>query len=284
MPGAFPETPAAVETQEQAYSVNPIPASEGAGNPISLAAGEKVPEPSSVHANTLNSKVHDDPELKAKDTEQAFGVAPIPATGGTGNPISLKPGEPVPHSSNITANTVNSNVKLDKESYEKSDSGAPQLPPVLTPSSEQEANGKKSVFGIGPATTPAFIPESSLPMGKDAVSDVGPNVSSVAPQSTTNELAGKQPIQPRGVPQVVDGSQEKAHAAPEASANTEAVQEKTQVENELKDKVPEEPATAESGAFGKSERGVTGAIVGGAAAAGTAAAAGAYALREKTDG
>lgn len=284
LPGAFPETPAATEDQkEKAFSVNPIPASAGMGNPIALAAGEKVPESSTIHTNTINSTVHDDPELKAKDTEQTISAAPIPATGGIGNPIKLAPGEEVPHHSNLTANTIDSNVKLDKESYEKSDSGAPQLPPVLTPGGESEANGKKSVFGgIGAATTPAFIPESSLPMGEKAVSDVGPNMSSVAPQSTTNELAGQQPIEPRGVPQVISESQEKADVAPEAATNPEAVQEKTQVEDELKEKVSEEPATSESGAFGKSEKGVTGAVVGGAAAAGTAAAAGAAALRNKT--
>ncbi|KAM0722388.1 hypothetical protein Q7P37_001829 [Cladosporium fusiforme] len=343
LPGAFPETPletpAAADAQnEQTFSVNPIPASEGAGNPISLAAGEKVPEPSSIHTNTINSTVHDDPELKAKDTEQTITAVPIPAAAGPANPVTLKPGEEVPHPSTLTGNTIVSNVKLDKESYEKSDSGAPQLPPI-SPTTEKEANGFKPVFGglgglggIGPGSTPAFIPESSLPMGDNAVSDVGPTISSVAPQSTTSALAGQQPIEPRGVPQVVEDSQEKVNAAPEAAANPEAVQEKTQLEDELKDKVPaapaaaesgavpavveesqekahaapeaaanheaveekkqfedelkqkvpEEPATSESGLLGKSERGVTGAIAGGAVAAGTAAVAGAYALRDKT--
>ena len=326
--------------------------------------------------------MHDDPELKAKDDINTFGVSPIPATGGTGNPIHLQPGEQVPHHSNVTANTIDSNVKLDKESYEKSDSGAPQLPSVLTPGGQLEANGDKPVFsGLGPILGGPFIPESSLPMGEGAVSDVTPQVSSVAPQSTTAELAGQQPIMPRGVPevvsesqeqaraspeaaanpeavqdktdfenelkqtvskepatteshavpQVVEESQEKAHVAPEASANPVAVQDKTELENELKQtiskepataeshdvpqvveesqekahadpeasanqvavddkarfedelkaKVPEEPATTESGLLGNSERGITGAIAGGAVAAGAAAAAGAYALREK---
>ena len=380
------------------YSVSPIPASEGNGNPVTLAPGEKVPEPSSLHSNTINSTVHDDPELKAQDELNTYSVAPIPATAGTGNPIHLQPGEPVPHHSTLTGNTVDSSVKLDKASYEKSDSGAPQLPPVLTPGSEEEAFGAKPIFGLGPAIGGPFIPESSLPMGEKAVSDVGPTVSSVAPQSTTNELAGQQPVLPRGVPevvaesqekahvspeaaanpeavedkteleselkqkvaeepaissvapqsttnelagqqpvvargvpevvaesqeqghvspeaaanpeavqeksefenelkhkvveepaaaessgvpQVVEESQEKAHASPEAAANPEAVEEKAQFEDELKQKVPEEPATTESGLFGSSERGVTGAIAGGAIAAGTAAAAGAYALRQK---
>lgn len=243
LPGAFPETPAPLDNkEEQAFSVNPIPASAGTGNPVSLAAGEKVPEPSSLHSNNINSGVHDDPELKAQDELNTYSVAPIPATAGTGNPIHLEPGEPVPHHSTLTANTVDSSVKLDKASYEKSDSGAPQLPPVLTPGSEQEAAGSQPVFGgLGPILGGPFIPESSLPMGEKAVSDVGPTISSVAPQSTTNELAGQQPIIPGGVPEVVSESQEQAHVSPEAAANPEAVQDKTEVENELKQKVTEEP-------------------------------------------
>lgn len=247
LPGAFPETPAALANdEEKAFSVNPIPASAGTGNPVALAAGEKVPEPSSLHNNTIESGVHDDPELVAKDNVETLGVAPIPATGGTGNPIHLQPGEAVPHHSTITANTIGSNVKLDKESYEKSDSGAPQLPPVLSPSSEQEALGSQSIFGLGPAVGTPFIPESSLPMGEKAVSDVGPTISGVAPLSTTNELAGQQPILTRGVPEVVADSQEQAHVSPEAAANPEAVLEKNQFEKELKQKVVEEPAVAES--------------------------------------
>jgi hypothetical protein len=228
---------------QDTFSVAPIPASAGTGNPVSLAAGEKVPEPSTLHSNTIESGVHDDPELKAQDELNTYSVAPIPATAGTGNPIHLEPGEPVPHHSTLTANTVESSVKLDKASYEKSDSGAPQLPPVLTPGSEQEAFGAQPVFsGLGPVLGGAFIPESSLPMGEKAVSDVGPTISSVAPQSTTAELAGQQPIITRGVPEVVAESQEQAHVSPEAAANPEAVLEKNEVEKELKQKVTEEPA------------------------------------------
>ncbi|KAI0473013.1 hypothetical protein GGR56DRAFT_652780 [Xylariaceae sp. FL0804] len=40
LPGAFPETPA-LETE---LSVNPMPAAEGAVNPVTLAPGEKIPE------------------------------------------------------------------------------------------------------------------------------------------------------------------------------------------------------------------------------------------------
>lgn len=149
-PGAFPETPALTSSDEkhdglaaaglagglvgagalaskagssskepeQTFSVNPIPACSGAGNPISLAAGEKVPESSTINSNTIASTVRDDPSLKSssKEAEQTFGVAPLPATGGIGNPISLAPGQKIPESSSYTANDINSHVKLDKVS------------------------------------------------------------------------------------------------------------------------------------------------------------------------
>ena len=38
---------------EQAFSVNPIPASEGAGNPVHLQPGEQVPAPSTINSNTI---------------------------------------------------------------------------------------------------------------------------------------------------------------------------------------------------------------------------------------
>lgn len=110
LPGTFPETPA---SEPAAFSVNPIPASEGAGNPIKLAPGEKVPDPSTFNKNTITSTVKD-------EGEQTFGVTPIPATAGAGNPIKLAAGEPVPPPSQLTSNTINSTVTTDKESYEKS--------------------------------------------------------------------------------------------------------------------------------------------------------------------
>ncbi|KAK5127235.1 hypothetical protein LTR85_008597 [Meristemomyces frigidus] len=275
LPGAFPQTPA---NEEQTFAVNPIPASEGAGNPVQLPAGEKVPEPSTINEKSVTSEVHDDPELKsgAEDSEKAFGVAPIPATGGIGNPVHLEPGEKVPKPSSLTGNTINSNVKLDKESYERSDTGAPMLPAPLSPQSEREAAGGASIFGLGPQTS-NMIPESSMPMGKDMPADIsnasmGPTISSVAPQSTTNELAGMQPLEAsRSPPDVVTESQHEAHVDPEASANPEALQEKDAVESELQSKVPEAPATSESGVPSTQDKDVTGAA-GGVAAASSAPA------------
>lgn len=236
------------EPEESTLSVNPIPASEGSGNPIKLAPGEKVPDASTIHSNTISSKVRDDPELVKNDTEKAFGVAPIPATGGIGNPISLAPGEKVPETSAVSASTIDSHVKLDKASYEKSDSGAPVLPPVVTPQNERDEAGAAIFSGLGPQTT-NMIPESSMGMGADvppSFDGAGATISSVGAASTTNKLAGQQPIQPRGVPSVVTDSQHEAHVGPEASGSPEAVLEKKAMENELKSKVSEEQPSSDA--------------------------------------
>lgn len=102
VPGTFPETPAAVEKDgEQAFSVNPLPATDGAANPITLAPGQQVPHPSTFTGNTVTSGVYDDPELVAADkakgkSEQNSSVAPLPAFPGAVNPVQVAPGQALP--------------------------------------------------------------------------------------------------------------------------------------------------------------------------------------------
>ena len=276
IPGAFPLTPPvdAVETpfhEPQAFSVNPIPATEGPGNPVKLAPGEKVPDPSTLTSNTVQSTVqHNEPE------DAKVSVAPLPATAGPGNPIHLAPGEKVPDPSTFTSNTVQSTVKTDPESYEKSGGLPPQLGPVVTPEAERDAKG--GMFSL-PALVSGIIPESSLPFGLGAKTekDPGYTVQSAAPTSTTAALAGEVPKEPRGVPETVTDSQKEAGFAPEASANPEAVQEKKELEQELKAKVPVEPATTESSTIGQTGA----AVAAGATATAGAFAAATYAAKDK---
>ena len=274
VPGSFPETPFHDASE---FVVDPIPATSGIGNPVHLEPGESVPHPNTLTSNTVSSTVKDDPSLKksAEDSEQTFGVAPIPATAGIGNPVSLQPGEKVPHPSTLTDNTINSTVTTDKASYENS-TGAPQIPDFI--GKDNEANG--GMFNL-PGITKNMIPESSLPMGEAARSgsepDPGFTIQSAGPNSTTAALAGQVPLEPRGVPQVVSDSQHEASVDPEATANPEAVQEKSEVEKELESKVPEEPATSEGTAGGKAGE-VAGMAVGGAAIGGAAAAAASHGL------
>ena len=250
VPGSFPETPFHDASE---YNVDPIPATSGIGNPVNLAPGEKVPHPNTLTSNTVSSTAHDDPSLKknAEDSEQTFGVAPLPATTGIGNPVSLQPGEKVPHSSEFTRNTTTSQVTTDKESYENA-GVAPQLPSVVTPDKDREAlGGMFKIPGIGGT----MIPESSLPMGEGAGSEVdqGPTIQSAGAQSSTAALAGNVPLEPRGVPEIVQASQQEAGISPEASENKEAVKDKSAVEKELETKVPEEPAISESTGAATSE-------------------------------
>lgn len=277
VPGSFPETPFHDASE---YNVNPIPATSGMSNPVNLVPGEKLPHPSTLTSNTLSSTTHDDLSHKksAEDSEQTFGVAPLPVTTGTGNPVSLQPGEKVPHPSEFTKNTTTSHVTTDKESYENA-WGAPQLPDVVTPDNERDAlGGMFKMPGIGGT----MIPESSLPMGEGAASEIdkGPMIQSAGVQSTTAALAGNVPLEPRGVPEIVQESQQEAGFGPEASENKEAVKEKSAMEKELETKVPEEPATSESTGVAASEG--TGGTSGGmgkdvAMAAGGVAAGGAVA-------
>ena len=262
VPGSFPETPFHDANE---FAVDPVPATSGIGNPVNLPPGEKVPHPNTMTDNTIQSTVRDDPSLKksADDSEKTFGIAPIPATAGIGNPISLQPGEKVPHHSTFTDNTIGRNVTTDKESYEKS--GGTGF------AASNSAGGQSRDIPSMPPVLGTMIPESSLPMGENFGSaDPGVTIQSAGANSTTAALAGQVPLEPRGVPNVVSESQQEAGVDPEASGSREAVKEKSAMEKELESKVPEEPATSEN-TSGK-DAGIA-ADVGGVAAGGAVAAA-----------
>ncbi|KAI0913942.1 hypothetical protein F4823DRAFT_574994 [Ustulina deusta] len=72
------------------------------------------------------------PETPAAELngDAAFGVNPLPAAAGAVNPIKLAPGEKVPEG--LAAEGTTSNVKLDPESYEKSDTLPGGVPVILS--------------------------------------------------------------------------------------------------------------------------------------------------------
>ena len=200
------------------------------------------------------------PETPADELNKSIGINPLPAAAGGLNPIKLAPGEPVPN--DIKTADVNSNIKLDAESYEKSDA----LP------------GVDSKDLSVPPVSGTMIPESSLPIGTG-----NPHINSVSADSTTAALAAEVPKEPK-VPEVVKESQEKAGVDPEASGIADEVKEKEQVEEELKDKVPEAPSTSEGTAgkgTEKSENDKTLLETAAATAAGVSAAAIATAVATK---
>lgn len=194
------------KNSEQSVSINPIPATSGVGNPIQLKAGQKVPDPTTLTSNTISSTIRDDPDLAeaARDSEKSFSVKPLPATSGIGNPVQLKSGDTLPDPTSYTQNTIQSNVTLDKGSYDQNPS-VYQLPDVVTPQQERDAAGR-GIFNMPPVAG-VMIPESSLPIGSGPYleQDPGVTIQSAAPKSSTAALAGQVPLEPRTVPR---GSEE----------------------------------------------------------------------------
>ncbi|KAF1734464.1 Cruciform DNA-recognizing protein 1 [Beauveria bassiana] len=170
-------------------------------------------------------------------------INPLPASETGVNPINLKPGEKVPQQ--FATGDIHKHVKLDKESYEKSDSliGIPNPADV-------------------PAAGPNTIPESGLPMPQNAT------INTVGPGATTAALAGQVPLESKAA-EPTSGTddkkkkknkkknekkkQKKAAAAaangngagqsPEAAANATAVEDKKAAESELLKEVEPVPAT-----------------------------------------
>ena len=235
IPGAFPKTPA-IESEDSMANQN------------TAESQPKVLVSPDEKSNMSTS--HDIENFKQKeDGTSQYGVKPIPATPGIGNPIQLEPGQQVPDSNKLTQNTVQSTVKTDQQSYSKGDAGPPQLGPVVTP--EVERNAKGDMFGIGPVIG-TIIPESSIPMGggPDAGLDPGVNVKSADPQSTTTALAAQVPKEPRAVPQIVKDSQDKSdpdHVAATA-ASSDMLQAKKELGKDIDSKVPTEPPASEGAA------------------------------------
>jgi len=246
MPGAFPDEIPFHEAQE--YRREPGPVSSGLGHPSQLARGEAGPGTDNYHSNDISQNVRDDYSLAQdpKDYEKALGVAPLPATAGIGNPVKLQPGEKVPSSDTFTSNTIQNNVKTDRASYERSDA----YPGDAAQDEHDSApDTRRPAFGVPPAMS-GMIPESSLPMGshtRAGEKGQGPFVRSAGPGTSAAALAGQVPLEPRGVPRIVRESQRAAHFPPEASASSDAVVEKREIEQELKSKVPvEQPITGGS--------------------------------------
>lgn len=201
------------------------------------------------------------PITPSTELDKPISVNPLPAAAGAVNPIKLAPGEEVPA---VGIESTNEHVKLDKESYEKSDAlpgvEATDLPPV----------------------TSNLIPESSLPVV--AAQDV--HISTINPGATTVGLAAEVPLEAAKVPEVVKESQEKAGVVPEAAADPKEVVEKAQVEEELKEKVTEAPSTSEGTAgvgTEKSEADNTDTLAAVAAAAASTGAAVVAAVVAATD-
>ncbi|KAH6617272.1 hypothetical protein F5144DRAFT_499090 [Chaetomium tenue] len=127
-PGGYPETPAAESTEQ--LKVDPLPAAEGAVNPIKLEAGEKVPR--DLTADAVNSHVTLDKESYEKSDR-------IPGIETTLPPIT---GNMIPESSlPITGGNVATINTVTSESTTAALAGQvplePKVPEIVKKSQEE---------------------------------------------------------------------------------------------------------------------------------------------------
>ena len=256
-------------TNPIASSAAPVAAAAGAGA-VGAGAVGAVAAGAGTTSEPLERKMSPPggfPETPSEEKEQSFGVAPIPASSGIGNPINLPAGEKVPEHSAVTDHTVDSTATTSKEGYERDASAA--LP---------AAAGLAGAGGLAATAASAFskpedkqnlIPESSLPMGGDVkdTMDSGPHIQSAAPTSSTAALAAGVPLEKKrqamvidpadapqtnvetasGVPETVKESISEAHQPPEAAGSAEAVKEKSAMEQELLKKTTTSEGTGDAG-------------------------------------
>lgn len=230
VPGGFPETPA---TEVNELSVNPLPATNGAANPVKLAPGEPVPEPSTIHSNTVESTVRtdkegyeadaSDPSFLKKEEPKAdvLSVPPVPAGGlipesslPLNPPETSEPGVTI-QSAHPTSTTAALAAQVPLES-QKNTEVASDVPEVVKESLTKAHEPPE-------AAANAEAVEEKAEVEKELQSKVG--------------VAGAPAVPAKDVPEIVKESLEKAHQDPEAAANAAVVEEKKEVEQELQSKV-----------------------------------------------
>lgn len=258
--GAFPGT-SGDATQ---FSVNPIPASSGIGNPVQSKPGEGVPEV--ANTNTVDSTV-----TTSKEDYEKAGSYGLPAAGAAVGGALAGAAAAIGFGS--------------KEENKKNLIPESSLPMGASAGSDAGPH----IQSAGPGTTTAAL-AAGVPLEKDRTSsgvpaDASPEVIKEK-EALEKELLSKVPASTAEgehanpaaqtsyhglattVPETVEKSMEKANAPPEAAADTSVVAEKTQVEQELKSLVPK---SNESGEPAPTVTAATSAVAPGASPAAAAA-------------
>ncbi|EGU80254.1 hypothetical protein FOXB_09181 [Fusarium oxysporum f. sp. conglutinans Fo5176] len=269
IPGGFPATPA--NELDTTIGINPLPASEGAGNPIKLEPGEKIPE--SITAQSTDKYVKLDKESYEK-SDALPGIEtelPPPTTAGLAAEVPLESnGAFVPEvvresqekAGAVTeASTDPTEVKEKTMVEEELKGTVPEAPAtsvgtagVGTEKSENTpdtslaalaatAGGAVIAAGLAAKETVEEKASPALNSAADAITDTAnknlpDSVKEQLPVAAQETLAAKneeqirQEVSPE-VPVEVKESLVEAGKSPEAAANTAAVEDKKEVENEL---------------------------------------------------
>ena len=269
VPGGYPETPF---HDAQEFNVNPIPATAGHGNPVSLRPGEKVPPPSTITTNDTTTADSLDKESYDKiGTNQPPKASGAAAGTGEGSSAGLGAGlfgvapigrGVIPESSIPMGSDMGSEKDLGP-TIQSSGAGSttaalaanvpkePRGVPTVVSESQQEA-------GVGPeaSSNPAAVKEKSA-MEKELESKVPEEQASsggapaggsgkIPPsvQASIDEYNATAPIAST-VPDPVQESITEAKVAPEAAGSKAMVSEKAAVEEQLKQEIKPTNATGE---------------------------------------
>lgn len=211
-PGTFPETPATEPTEHETFTAKPIPASSGIGNPVHLSAGEKVPVPSSINNNTIESTA---------TTDKAGYEQDASATGFTEN-----------------TGTAYTEYRPDDSAFsvpEKSNSMIPESSlPIGQGRGADTTDTGPTIQSAAPSSTTAGL-AGAVPREPKREAFV---VEDEAPSATVTGPAAD-------VPEVVKESLAQAHEDPEAAASEKMVEEKREVEQQLLKEVKPEQGRGE---------------------------------------
>ncbi|KAK2681350.1 Immunoglobulin-like fold [Fusarium oxysporum f. sp. vasinfectum] len=262
IPGGFPATPA--NELDTTIGINPLPASEGAGNPIKLEPGEKIPE--SITAQSTDKYVKLDKESYEKSDALPGIETELPPVSSNTIPESSLPiigaQDVVINSAAPTATTaglaaevpLESNGAFVPEVVRESQEKAGAVTEASTDPTEVKEKTMveeelKGTVPEAPATsvgTAGVVEEKASPAlnsAADAITDTAnknlpDSVKEQLPVAAQETLAAKneeqirQEVSPE-VPVEVKESLVEAGKSPEAAANTAAVEDKKEVENEL---------------------------------------------------
>ncbi|KAK6513475.1 hypothetical protein TWF281_005099 [Arthrobotrys megalospora] len=218
VPGFLPDT---FEEKDEVVSVNPLPASETAGNPIHLEPGEPVP-PSTA---SITDNVKLDKESYEKADASNFGVGATAAAALAAVTGALVTAAETTGVKNLIPESV---LPIASRDEDHSTATTEVVPPVVIES--QEKAGVEPEASGNPAAVEAK---------KEVEEEIVAKIEKAAPEPTAEFPSAD-------VPEVVRESQAEAGVPLEASASPIAVEAKKEIEAELKSEVkPIEPIAEE---------------------------------------
>lgn len=250
LPGSFPETPA--REAEQQLSVNPIPASSGIGNPIHLAPGEAVPDPSTFNPNTVQSTVRTDDGADASANIVPGASTAADASASQPSVFAVPPvsKDMIPESSLPMGNAV----QAPTDAGVTIQSAAPTSTTAMLAAAVPLESRRHDEIPAAPAGDVPEVVKASMAAAHESPEAAASAEAVKEKEEVEHELQQKvsasqaeagaeAPV--KEVPEPVQKSIAEAHEAPEAAASLEAVKEKKQVEEELQSKVAEQNVAGE---------------------------------------